>query len=96
MPMIFGLWVEGAAHIMRQDPRFQNKKPSVFRPWIWLEWQRISRTGQLPSPFWLLLQELSFFSPWYDPVNEASSEEALAYLNSSPAAARARELKAAA
>lgn len=96
MPMIYGLWVEGAAHLMRQDPRFKGKKPSVFRPWIWLEWQRVAKTGQLPSLFWLLKQELPFFSPWYDPVNEASSEEALAYLAMSPAAARARGLQAAA
>ncbi len=96
MPMIFGLWVEGAAHLMRQDPRFKSKKPSVFRPWIWLEWQRVAKTGQLPSLFWLLKQELPFFSPWYDPVHEASTEEALAYLASSPAAARARQIPAAA
>ncbi len=96
MPMIFGLWVEGAAHIMRQDPRFQDKKPSVFRPWVWLEWQRVAKTGQLPSLFWLLKNQLPFFSPWYNPVNEGSTEQALAYLNSSPAAARAREFKAAA
>ena len=90
MPAIFGLWVHGAAHLMKQDPRFSDKKPSVFRPWIWLEWQRQSKTGQLPSLFRLLREELPFFSPWYNPVNEGSTEEALAYLNASPAAQRAR------
>lgn len=89
MPVIFGLWAHGAAHIMRQDPRFAAKKPSAFRPWIWLEWERQSRTGHLPSLLWLMRQELSFFRPDYDPVNEASTEEALAYLDRSPAAARA-------
>lgn len=74
---------------MKQDPRFADKKPSVFRPWIWLEWQRQSKTGQLPSLFRLLKEELPFFSPWYNPVNEGSTEEALAYLNASPAAQRA-------
>lgn len=89
MPAIFGLWVHGAAHLMKQDPRFAGKKPSVFRPWIWLEWQRQSRRGQLPSLFSLLRQEIPFFSPWYNPVNEGSTEEALAYLQRSPAAKRA-------
>ncbi len=89
MPAIYGLWVHGAAHLMKQDERFAHKKPSVFRPWIWLEWHRQSRHGQLPSPLWLVKQELSFFSPWYNPVKEGSTEEALAYLNRSPAAARA-------
>ena len=64
-------------------------KPSAFRPWIWLEWQRQSRTGHLPSLPWLIRQELPFFRPDYDPVQEASTEEALAYLDGSPAAARA-------
>ena len=89
MPAIFGLWVHGAAHLLKQDERFKDKKPSVFRPWIWLEWQRQSKTGMLPSLFSLMRQELPFFSPWYDPVKEGSTEEALAYLNASPAAARA-------
>ena len=89
MPAIFGLWVHGAAHLMKQDPRFAAKKPSVFRPWMWLEWQRQARARQLPSLFSLIRQELPFFSPWYDPVKEGSTEEALAYLHRSPAAMQA-------
>ncbi|TXH06324.1 MAG: metal-dependent hydrolase [Nevskiaceae bacterium] len=89
MPVIFGLWVHGAAHLMKQDERFKDKRPSVFRPWIWAEWYRVSRSGHLPSPLWLAARELPFFSPWYDPVHEGSTEAALAYLESSPAAARA-------
>lgn len=87
MPAIFGLWVHGAAHLMKQDARFADRKPSVFRPWIWLEWMRQGRAGWLPSPFWLALKELSFFSPAYDPQTEGCTEEALAYLRTSPAAA---------
>lgn len=89
IPMIFGLWADGAAHIMAQDPRFADKKPSAFRPWVWLEWQRTSKTGHLPSLFWLMRQELPFFMPWYDPAREGNPEEAAAYLNQSPAANRA-------
>ncbi|MGJ8668399.1 MAG: metal-dependent hydrolase [Oceanococcus sp.] len=89
MPMIFGLWVRGAAHLMKQDERFKAKKPSVFRPWIWAQWMRTVKTGHLPSPVWLALKELTFFSPWYDPVKEGSTAEALAYLQDSPAALRA-------
>ena len=89
MPAIYGLWVHGAAHLMKQDQRFKAKKPSVLKPWIWRQWMREVKTGHLPSPLWLALKELPFFSPWYDPVKEGSTEEALAYLNNSPAAARA-------
>ena len=37
---VLGLWVDGAAHIMGQDPRFTDKKPSLFRPWAWMEWYK--------------------------------------------------------
>ena len=46
----------------------------------------VARTGMLPSLRTLAWQELSFFSPWYDPRREGSTEEALAYLARSPAA----------
>lgn len=86
MPAIFGLWVHGAAQIMKQDEQFAAHRPSVFRPWIWLEWQRQARRGSLPSLTSLLWKELPFFSPWYDPIKEGSTEAALAYLSRSPAA----------
>lgn len=85
MPAIYGLWVQGAAHLMKQDERFAAKKPSVFKPWIWREWVQTSKAGYLPHPVWLAAQQFSFFSPWYHPVKEGSTEEALTYLNSSPA-----------
>lgn len=88
MPAIYGLWVHGAAHILKQDPRFQEQRPSVFRPWIWRRWWQESAKGVLPNPLWLASRELPFFSPWYDPVLEGSTDQARAYLDRSPAAAR--------
>lgn len=93
-PMVFGLWADGAAHLMKQDPRFEQYRPSVFRPWIWREWARASRGGALPHPLALFLSNLPYLSPWYDPVNEASTEQALAYLEKSPAAQAGRKPKA--
>ena len=88
---VFGLWADGAARLMRQDPRFQHRRPSVWRPWLWREWVRVARTGNLPDPLWLFLTELPFLSPWYDPRFEASTDQALAYLAVSPAARAAEE-----
>ncbi len=85
-PVVFGLWVAGAAHLMRQDPLLAGKRPSVLRPWIWLEWQRQAKSGLLPSLPWLFKEELRYLNPWYHPENEASTEQALAYLDNSPAA----------
>lgn len=89
VPAVIGLWVDGAAHIMQQDQRFEAHQPSIFKPWIWKEWFKVSARKQLPSPIWIALQQLPYFTPWYDPIKEASTEDAVAYLNQSPAAKRA-------
>lgn len=90
-PLIIGLWVDGASHLMKQDPELAKHKPSVARPWIWVEWLKHSHRGLLPSPFWMLKEELKFFNPWYDPVTEGSTEQALAYLENSPAYLRSQQ-----
>ncbi|MDI6622065.1 MULTISPECIES: metal-dependent hydrolase [Acinetobacter] len=89
--LVLGLWVDGAAHIMSQDPRFADKKTSIFKPWIWLEWYKISRKDNqiLPNPIWLVSQQIDYLMPWYDPVKEGSTKDAVNYLNNSPAAKRA-------
>ena len=88
---VMGLWVDGAAHIMKQDPRFADKKPALYKPWIWREWVRIAQTDNrlMPHPLWLVSQQLGYLMPWYDPVHEAKTEDAIAYLEQSPAAKRA-------
>ena len=88
---VLGLWVDGAAHILSQDPRYADKKPSVFKPWIWIEWASIAQKDNrlLPHPLWLVSQQLGYLMPWYDPVHEAKTEDAINYLNQSPAAKRA-------
>lgn len=89
VPLVIGLWVDGAANIMEQDKRFAGKKFSVLRPGMWMEWARVSRTGMLPHPLWLAAQQLPFFRPSYDPVKEADTQQALNYLRTSPSAANA-------
>ena len=88
---VLGLWVDSAAHIMSQDPRFADKKPSLFKPWVWMEWYKIGRQDNqiLPSPIWLVAQQLDYLMPWYDPVKEGNTQDAVNYLNNSPAAKRA-------
>ena len=72
---VLGLWVDGAAHIMKQDERFKSIRPSVFKPWIWREWYAISQKDNriMPNPFWLVSQQLGYLMPWYDPVHDAKS-----------------------
>ncbi len=86
VPVLLYLWVDGAARIMQQDPRFAGKRPSFFRPWIWMEWHRVSFTGNLPHVGWLIYKLIPYLTPWYNPQHEGSTMRALAYLNNSPAA----------
>lgn len=59
--------------------------------WIWKEWLRISQFDNrlLPNPLWLVSQQLVYLMPWYDPVHEGSTDDALHYLDHSQAAKRA-------
>ena len=88
---VLGLWVDGAAHIMKQDPRFKSIRPAVYKLWVWREWYRISQKDHnlMPNPFWLISQQLGYLMPWYDPLHEAKTEDAIAYLDRSLAAQRA-------
>lgn len=94
---VIGLWVDGTAHLLKQDLRFQPIRPAVYKPWIWRKWYAIAQCDNnlMPSPFWLVSQQLGYLMPWYDPLHEAKTEDALAYLNRSPAAKRAAKLKVA-
>lgn len=83
LPAILGLWADGAASIMRQDPRFAGNKPSIFRPWMWRQWSHQAKRGLLPSVGFIVRGHMSFFNPWYDPVDEADTEKALAILSQS-------------
>ncbi|HEX6591882.1 MAG TPA: metal-dependent hydrolase [Moraxellaceae bacterium] len=84
-PLVLGLQASSAVHIMKQDEALKARKPSVLRPWFWLEWQRQARRGQLPALAWMLREELRYLLPWYHPVNEADTEPALEYLRQSAA-----------
>lgn len=92
VPLIYGLWVDGAANLMAQDPRFAHKKPSVFKPWMWANWYKESQKGLLPNPFILITEALPYFSPWYNPKYEGSTELAQEYLARSPAAMAAESI----
>ena len=95
IPAVLGLWVDGAAGIMKQDPRFVAYKPSLFKSWIWSEWIKTARKDDqlLPSPFWLVRQQISYLMPWYDPETEGNTAHAIAYLDQSPAALRLLDKK---
>lgn len=87
-PLILGLQATAATHLMKQDPALAKHKPSAFRPWFWLQWQRSARKNRLPSLDGLLRDELRYLAPWYDPVREADTDVAVRYLARSPSVVR--------
>lgn len=87
IPVLLFLWISGTSLMMRQDPALKEKKPSVWRPWVWLEWKRVAKeTGHLPTLGWLIRESMSYLKPGYHPIYEADTEQALEYLSQSPAA----------
>lgn len=75
----------GTAQLMRQDPSMQRKAASLLRADFWLAWRRAAQRGNMPDIVWFTAQGLRFLRPGYEPLHEASTEQALAYINSSPA-----------
>ncbi|MGH8493835.1 MAG: metal-dependent hydrolase [Moraxellaceae bacterium] len=82
-PLVLGLQAGAATHIMKQDAALTAKRPSMRRPWFWLEWQRLAFKKHLPSLPWMLKEEMRYLLPWYHPVHEADTAPALEYLRRS-------------
>ena len=43
----------------------------------------------MPNPIWLVAQQIDYLMPWYNPLHEANTEDAIRYLDQPPAAKRA-------
>jgi uncharacterized protein len=83
-PVISGLWAFGTGYLFAHDPeRGRGDRPS-FRRYV-----RVSRrTGRLPRVGYLVRGGIRYLRPGFHPSQEASTEEALAYIDQSPAARR--------
>lgn len=75
----------GTAQLMRQDSSFERKTARLLSPSFWLAWRRAAVRGNVPDVVWFTLHSLRFIRPGYEPLHEASTEQALAYINNSPA-----------
>lgn len=92
LPLLMERMGSGIGQLMRQDPTFAAGEASLLRPAFWRHWRASAARGNMPPVGWYLRHALRFVSPGYDPVREASTEQALAYIANSPgvlAAARA-------
>lgn len=85
MPLLTYLSVSGTAHLIAQDQSFPREAASPWRPGFWKAFYRGAQAGNTFSLPWLMLHGLGFVHPGYNPINEASTEEAMNYINNSPA-----------
>lgn len=83
--VVMGFWSFGAASILRQHPNIKQKNvdPSPLKNWFWRQWGQASKSDLLPSLGWIANSYLSYLSPRYNPIDEGSTEQALAYLATS-------------
>lgn len=74
----------GIAQLMRQDPSFEEREARLLRPGFWRAWSRSAARGNTPAVGWYVQHALRFLRPGYHPEHEASTEQALRYIASSP------------
>jgi predicted metal-dependent hydrolase len=90
VPVLLGLWMKGSAHLMAQDPELKSHHPKLLGLYFWRTWQKTAvKTAHLPTLMWLIKQSSRYLSPKYNPMTEADTALAQAYLARSPAAQRA-------
>lgn len=75
----------GTAQLIRQDPGMNRKAASLLNPGFWYAWRQAAVRGNVPDVVWFSFHSLRFLRPGYEPLHEASTEQALTYINSSPA-----------
>jgi hypothetical protein len=80
VPTLLWIWDAGARHLIRNDPSLAGRRFG-YRDFV-----RATRAGRLPS-LELLRAVPRYLRPSHHPAGEASTETALRYLASSPAAA---------
>ena len=88
LPVLVLLWIEGVRFLMRADPTLSGVRPR------WRDYRRAARRTLVPAVHTKVPEVLRYFRRDFHPSQEGSTELALAYLASSPAARAAERLSA--
>ncbi len=73
-------WVAGVRYLLAHDPSLAGRR------FGWRDYRRAARAGRLPTVRELLGGIPAYLTPGFNPRQQHSTEEALAYLAASPAA----------
>lgn len=80
MPVMLAAMVASIADINHLDDEVEKHRKMPWRLGFWRDWQASAKRKNVPSPWWVISHAFSFMQPSYHPVNEGSTEEALAIL----------------
>lgn len=78
-PAIVLLWIAGTGYLLRRDPAARSRLS-------WRRFRRATRAGRLPDVRTMFATVPGYFGADHHPGSTASTEDALAYLATSPAA----------
>ena len=84
-PVLVWLWIRGVRFLMMNDPQLTNLPRSQRKPHV-KDWLAASARAVLPGPVEMVSRMSTYFLPGYHPSKEGSTEQAVHYLASSPAA----------
>jgi len=84
MPTLVQRMGAGMVQLLRQDPSVGQPDASLLSVGFWRAWSRGAARGNAPAVSWFARHALRFIKPGYHPIHEASTEQALAYIASSP------------
>lgn len=84
LPTLMERMGSGIAQLMRQDPAFSASQTHPLRPGFRRAWSRSAARGNTPSLGWYVRHAFRFLRRGYHPEHEASTEQALRYIASSP------------
>lgn len=79
-PVLAWVFLRGSRYLMKHDPVLHDGKAT------WREYKRVSRQGLLPTGRQLLHEIKPYFRRSYHPTETGNTDQAVAYLATSPAA----------
>jgi predicted metal-dependent hydrolase len=85
LPIFTAWWIAGVRYLWHHDPSLEGRKLT------WRGYLRAARQGRLPTPRQLFGDVPTYLKPGFNPAQQHSTEEALEYMATSPAAKAARE-----
>ncbi len=84
LPTFITLVAGGIMGVNQLDPAVPKDQKNIWQPGFWKAWREGAAAGNVTTLSWLVRHSFVFMREDYNPVNEGSTEQALAYLATLP------------